>query len=67
MHDSIPVFPEPRRRQEGLPPLRLEAYDGPGSYEQERSALVAHWRLLCEEMQVIDRRLEELEALVART
>lgn len=63
MYDSIPLFPVARRRSRDAieRATRLEVHS---SYERERDALVARWRTLCDEMEAIDRRLDELELLI---
>jgi hypothetical protein len=67
MHDSSPLS----FGDDG--PVRLPGRDRrrPGSelcawLVLERKALLARWEGLCSEMEAIDRRLEELDAMIVR-
>ena len=71
MDDSLPLYPFPPRgsaarhtpwRPARIAPAPFELHAG---FERERSALADYWRRLCEELEAVDRRLDELDALLA--
>lgn len=70
MDDSLPLYPFPpggsaphaARWPSRIAPAPFELHAG---FERERSALADYWRRLCEEMEAVDRRLDELDALLA--
>jgi hypothetical protein len=71
MDDTLPLYPLPPRDSRAfqhsrspsrIAPAPLELHSG---FERERSALTDYWRRLCDELEAVDRRLDELDALLA--
>ncbi len=68
MHDYLPLFPEEAGQLHPIPRLRLVTPPSGGDcqlgYLREREVLLSRWEGLCNELEAIDRRLEELDLLI---